>query len=326
MDALDQILIGSSPSMQRLKRAVRMFGRSDLPVLVHGPTGSGKELVATALHLASGRPGSLIAINICAVADSMVEATLFGHDRGAFTGAVGSATGLLREADEGTLFLDEVGGIPIATQMKLLRVLETRTFRPVGGRTDTSSNFRLVAATNDDVRHMTSDGRFRQDLLQRLCGAALEVPSLLERLEDLPALCRHLLTRQFGSEAPALEASALRRLAEHHWPGNVRELANVLQRAVLYAYDAAVTASHITSALGQERSPRQYRHPGVIGETLRACEESGWDVAAAAEELGVHKTTVYRRLARAGVYPGSSTAPLPGDARPSAQLMGPVDV
>ena len=221
---LEQHPIGQSRVMRRLRSDIIKLARADLAVLVQGPTGAGKELVAQALHQCSGRIGCFVAFNVCAITESMFEDTLFGHVRGAFTGAVSDVPGYLAEADRGTLFLDEVAGLSGAPQAKLLRVLETQEYRQVGGRTNRRSSFRMVAATNVDLHDEVAAARFRADLAYRLCGDVLVVPTLDERREDIPVLAEHFVgqLRRETSRSLGIDAGALTLLASVDWPGNVR--------------------------------------------------------------------------------------------------------
>jgi DNA-binding NtrC family response regulator len=170
MTAADALLIGEAPAVRRLRRTVERIAPSRLPVLIEGPTGSGKELVAELLHQRSGRRGELVAFNVCAIGETMFEDALFGHVRGAYTGASGDAPGFLREAHGGTVFLDEIGGLPPLLQPKLLRALETGVFRPIGSARDSTSDFRLVSATNDGIESLVAAGRVRADIAHRLSG------------------------------------------------------------------------------------------------------------------------------------------------------------
>lgn len=229
-------LIGSSPPIRELRRLILRIAPQSTSVVIHGSTGSGKELVAQALHAASGRKGRYVAFNVCAIPDTMFESTLFGHVRGAFTGAVSDNDGYLVEADRGTIFLDEISGLPLFNQMKLLRAVETREFRPVGARQDRRSEFRVVAASNDDLPGLAHAGQFRQDLLFRLRGIPIEVPLLADRLEDVPALALHFAREAARPGEPVeIKPTAIRELQAYDWPGNVRELRQVIECAIALA-------------------------------------------------------------------------------------------
>jgi DNA-binding NtrC family response regulator len=241
-------LIGESGPMRELTQLIRLVAPRNSTVLIEGETGTGKEVVASAIHRLSGRSSKpLTVLNCAAIPEALLEAELFGHTRGAFTGAVHSRTGRIEAAHGGTLFLDEIGELPLAVQAKLLRFLECGEIQRVGDNEITRVDVRVIAATHRDLEQRVVDGGFRLDLYHRLAVFPLEVPALRERLDDLPALASHLLAR-LGAEAPrkSLSACALQALRQHPWPGNVRELAHVLERAVILAADAPeITAEHI---------------------------------------------------------------------------------
>lgn len=304
------VMIGDSPAMRSLRALIKRAAPLDLPVLIQGPTGAGKELVAQALHAASGRPGRCVAVNICAIPDAMFEATLFGHVRGAFTGATADARGYFEEADGGTLFLDEIGGLALPLQAKLLRVIETGEFRPIGARADKRSTFRTVAATNEPIDVLVTGGHFRRDLAHRLAGIVINVPPLRERLEDIPALAQHFICAAGADRKPAkLTAGAIQALQSYDWPGNVRELRHVIQRALALREGTELRKRDIVIALhgggiserpmnGQamEQGSKSVRH-----RLLMTLEECAWDTAQAAARLGVHRATVYRQMHRYGI-------------------------
>jgi two-component system response regulator HydG len=296
------LLLGDSPPMHRLRSLIARLATSHAPVLIEGPTGSGKELVAEALHLCSGRPGAFVPFNVCAIADGTFESQLFGHVRGAFTGAVQDAPGYLAEADGGTAFFDEIGSLSTTVQAKLLRAIETRSFRPVGARHDRASDFRLVAASNEDLAALVADGRFRMDLYHRLRGFLVRVPPLADHLEDVPLLARHFARGAAEDGGSPLNDDAITRLVSHSWPGNVRELRNVVEFAIALADGSSVGSSEVSEALGasaalagsDERSFMRHRLVAVLAEC-------GGDTARAAERLGLHRSNVYRMMRRLGV-------------------------
>jgi DNA-binding NtrC family response regulator len=298
------LLIGDSPSIRQLRELITRVAPIGLPVLIEGETGSGKELAAHALHHQSGRSGPLVALNVCAVSDTMFEASMFGHVKGAFTGALRDASGYLTEAHRGTLFLDVVSGLSLANQVKLLRAIETKEFRPVGGRADQYSDFRLVAASNESMSQLVERGRFRRDLAHRLGGIRVSVPPLRDRLEDIPILAAHFAARARGKDRDqdtVIASAALRALQAHTWPGNVRELRHVIEASI--ALSNGVVREEDVSALIQPRTfdsaeRRLAQHGKDLLEQLDRC---AWDVDEVASELGVHRATVYRRLRRLGV-------------------------
>lgn len=241
-------LIGESAAMHELTTLIRLVAPRNATVLIEGETGTGKELVATAIHRLSSRASKpLTVLNCAAIPESLLEAELFGHTRGAFTGAVQSRTGRIEAAHGGTLFLDEIGELPLAVQAKLLRFLECGELQRVGDNEITRVDVRIIAATHRDLEQRVVDGAFRLDLFHRLAVFPIEVPALRERLDDLSALAEHLLAR-LGADSPrkSLSEGALYALEQHNWPGNVRELAHVLERAAILAADSPeITAEHI---------------------------------------------------------------------------------
>lgn len=245
---LDRLIPGASCGMREMKRLIAMLAPATAPVLISGPSGAGKELVAQALHDLSGRPGAFVAINCAAIPAELLEGELFGSEKGAYTGADRARQGLIEQAQGGTLFLDEIGDMPPALQAKLLRVLETKTLRRLGGSAPVALDFRLVAATHRDLEALVAAGNFRADLMFRLAVFPVVVPALAERLSDLPLLMAHLLD-QHDLPAPQFDASALRALALHPWTGNVRELKSVMMRASLLFAGQVVSAREVRDNL-----------------------------------------------------------------------------
>ncbi|MSO81269.1 MAG: nitrogen regulation protein NR(I) [Alphaproteobacteria bacterium] len=234
-------LIGRSPAMQEIYRVLARLMGTDLTVMITGESGTGKELVARALHnYGKRRNGPFIAINMAAIPRELIESELFGHERGAFTGATQRYAGRFEQANGGTLFLDEIGDMPIEAQTRLLRVLQEGEYTTVGGRTPIKANIRIVAATHRDLMAAVDQGQFREDLYYRLNVVPIRVPPLRERTEDIPALVRHFisLAHKEGLPAKILETAALDRLRQYRWPGNVRELENLMRRlAALYSQE-----------------------------------------------------------------------------------------
>jgi DNA-binding NtrC family response regulator len=307
-DALAKLLVGDSQPMRELRAIIRRIAPTSLPVLIRGPRGTGKELVAHALHAASGRTGAFVAFNVCAIADSMFEDAMFGHVRGSFSGAVADSPGYLAEANRGTVLFDEVSGVSLANQRKLLRVIETRQFRPVGGRADRASDFRVVAATNDDLDGLIARGEFRADLADRLSVCTIHVPSLAERLGDIPQLVDHFVRTGHNLSSGAVSNAAVDVLMVHDWPGNVRQLRHTIERALVLAEGRVLGAEDMARVLG---TPTR-QSPGASFQRHRLVEvldRVDWNVASAARALGVARATIYRRLRRHGLYP-----PLTNDA------------
>jgi DNA-binding NtrC family response regulator len=228
----------------------------------------------------------------------------------AFTGASAEHAGYLSEANGGTLFLDEISGAGLASQAKLLRAIETGTFRPVGAARDRISDFRAIAATNEPLQVLVAEGRFRQDLLHRLAGVVLHVPSLASRPEDILALSNHFLAAFRPNATPSLTSSAINRLQEHAWPGNVRELKHTIERAAVFARSEPIDRERIEQAIHvpDDQAPRSVAVDTARERLLRILQQSGWDTAVAAQRLGVHRATVYRRMRALGISPSVRSA------------------
>ena len=302
-------IVGESPAVHALRDQVRRLARTDLPVLITGPSGSGKELVARALHGLGLRDGGpLVVENMAAFSEGLMESELFGHARGAFTGASGVRVGLFEEAHGGTLFLDEIADLQMALQAKLLRVLESGEFRRVGESSVRHADVRLVAATNADMAARVAAGDFRQDLYYRLNAAEVRVPSLDERREDIPLLVEHflnLLRDQHGVDK-GLEARVLRRLTERAWPGEIRELRNEVQRLFLLSGEVISDldlvrepSGPLVEAVGQ---PESYALEDAERRAIvRALEASGGNRAEAARRLEVSRAGFYNKLRRFGL-------------------------
>lgn len=299
-------LLGSSTWLDSLLAQVRRAARCDLPVLIVGETGTGKELVAQALHRCSGRIGNLVALDAGVVAADLVEAELFGSVRGAFTGAV-DRPGLIEQAHRGTLFLDEACGLPLAIQAKLLRVLETRRVRRVGGHEERHAEFRLVLALQEPAEALVQAGRWREDFRHRVNAIALRLPPLRERLEDVPLLINHALDVRGRPALPADDIASA--LAEHHWPGNVRELIRVVERADFHAGDGPLGASALRTAAGLSGDLAQVPGRSLSHELdlaarrtiAHALVAARYNRAEAAAELGLSVDQLYRRMKMLGL-------------------------
>ena len=256
---IDRVIPGDSLPMRRVKQLIAAVAVSEAPVLVQGATGTGKELAAEALHRASGREGALIAVNCAAIPAELLESELFGHEKGAFTGADRQRIGRIEMAQGGTLFLDEIGDMPLALQAKLLRVLESRRITRVGGSSEIEVDFRLVTATHRDLARQVAAGDFRTDLYYRINVFPLDLPDLRERAADIPLILNRMiedhLARNPAADAPHFDAGALRELSAHDWPGNVRELRNVLARALVLFPGRMVSARHVRENLLQLAMP-----------------------------------------------------------------------
>jgi two-component system, NtrC family, response regulator AtoC len=242
-------IVGSSPDMIAIFKTIGRVARTQATVLVTGETGTGKELMAEAIHTASDRrAGPLVKVNCAALPETLLESELFGHEKGSFTGALAQHKGRFEAAHRGTIFLDEVGEMSLATQKKLLRVLQEREFERVGGTAPVKVDVRVIAATNRNLRDEVLEGRFREDLFYRLNVIGIHMPTLRDRIEDIPALVSHFLDkhRYSGVAIPArISEEAVALLMEHDWPGNVRELENIIQRAVVLSRGELITPEHI---------------------------------------------------------------------------------
>ncbi|HEY9420020.1 MAG TPA: sigma-54 dependent transcriptional regulator, partial [Thermoanaerobaculia bacterium] len=287
-------IVGTHPRLRSAIRLLQRVGPTESTVLLTGESGTGKELFARAMHgLSPRRNGPYVALNCAAIPESLLENELFGHEKGAFTGADRRQPGRFELAEVGTLFLDEIGELPLGVQSKVLRVLEERTFERVGGGRTLRANVRLVAATNRDLASMVETGDFRADLYFRLNVFPIELPPLRERASDIPLLARHLLegiARRHGVEPPRLEDAAAELLCEETWPGNVRELANVLERAVILAEGPVIRASDLRSLL------RPLTGSGERDRLKQALIEAGGDKRQAAEILGMSYRVLLRKV------------------------------
>ncbi|MFZ5505326.1 MAG: sigma-54 interaction domain-containing protein, partial [Pseudomonadota bacterium] len=310
-------LIGRAPAFQRMLELVSRVAPSEASVLLQGESGSGKELVAQAVHDASRRADKpFVVVDCSGLPDTLFESELFGHEKGAFTGAIARKAGLVEAASGGTLFLDELGDIPLPMQVKLLRLLETGTYRRVGSTELRRADIRLVSATHRPLKQMIAEGRFRQDLYYRLNAFPIVVPPLRERREDLPLLAESLLARVAPGRRLRLSPSTLRALQHYAFPGNVRELRNVLERASLLCDGDEIGPQHLDEdicAWCAEPSP-----PDTTGGTnaaaptidleeaqrqalLRAVRNHNGSRQALARKLGISERTLYRRLRALGL-------------------------
>lgn len=305
--------IGPSPSACAVRAQVAAFAASDANVLVVGASGTGKELVARALHdMSPRRDNPFVAIDCGALTESLAESELFGHARGAFTGAVSPRRGLLVEAGAGTLLLDEASNASPQLQARLLRVLEQREVRPVGGNRAHAIDARVIAATNRDLMEEVDAGRFREDLLFRLDVLRIELPSLADRRDDVPDLVEHLLERVERRTGLPLCVSeeALSELGAREWPGNVRQLRNALERAVALARGSLIEVHHLprVERVSQRQSPtstswRTWQAAQERSFLLSHLEANGWNRSATARRLGMSRQALHDRLRRHDLRP-----------------------
>lgn len=336
-------LVGRSPAMQGVYRMITRVLRNDLTVLITGESGTGKELVAEAIHqLGSRRTGPFVAVNTAAIPHDLVESELFGHERGAFTGAVAQAIGKFEQANGGTLFLDEIGDMPAEAQTRLLRALQSGRIRRVGGRQEIAVNVRIIAATNRDLAPMIAAGKFREDLFYRLNVVPIELPPLRERREDIEVLSQHFLAQAVEDGLPRRQftAAAMSALEARNWRGNVRELRNVVYRLALMSRDDTIDAASLADILGHEAPfapegaashdaigpaldiwlAREEPAPGTVyASALAAFEkpliehalgQTGGNQLRAAKLLGINRNTLRKRIGELRIEPDRFARPL----------------
>ena len=296
-------IVGSSPAMQRVFRMVRQAAPTDATVLLEGPSGTGKELVARAIHNLSPRAkGPFVAVELAAISPSLLEAELFGHEKGAFTGAVARRVGRFEAANHGTIFLDEISEMPLEIQVKLLRVLQEREFQRLGSNDSVKTDIRIVAATNRDLAAYVRAGKFREDLYYRLNVIDLHLPALKDRAGDIPLLVGRFL-KEFGGKTISPEAMKL--LEAYPWPGNVRELRNAVEKMCVLSPTGEIGEEDVPDEM-KRGGARTLSTAGTLEETekekiLAVLEEVGGNRTKAAERLGISRRTIYRKLEEYGL-------------------------
>ncbi|MCY3742413.1 MAG: sigma-54 dependent transcriptional regulator [Candidatus Poribacteria bacterium] len=304
-------IIGKTEKMQHVFTQIQTAAAADISVLIQGETGTGKELIAKLIHDSSrGKEGPFVAINCAAIPTELIEGELFGNEPGAFTGAIARRIGYFEQADTGTLFLDEIGDMPLILQAKLLRVLQEREFQRLGGTSTIAIDIRVLAATNQGLEDAIKEGYFREDLYHRLAAFPITVPSLRDRREDIPILADHFLKKYAAAaEKPIRDIStdALQMLMQHDFPGNVRELENTIERAVLYETTDLLQPQSLLLHQTQERSQSAASSPTGATTILpldeverraivHALKVTDNNVPAAAQALGIGRSTLYRKL------------------------------
>ncbi|MGC9054121.1 MAG: sigma-54 interaction domain-containing protein, partial [Candidatus Hydrogenedens sp.] len=295
-------LIGESKAIQKVRSLARDCAHSDLCVLILGETGTGKELVARLIHNLSYRSQKkLVVVNCAAIPEELFESELFGHERGAFTGAHATKIGLMEEANNGTLFLDEIGDLSLNHQARLLRAIETGTFRRIGGSSDIRVDVRVLCATNKDLPSEVNAGRFRRDLFHRLNAFVISIPPLRERIEDIPLLADYFLQqvrRKYPVRATRFSSQSLKWLQNQPWHGNVRELRNLIERASIVAKSEEIQPQDLVSEL-TVYTPEKFPTLEELEKAhiIKALQQAQGNVVSAAEMLGIGKSTLYRKLA-----------------------------
>src|SRR5215468_5521291 len=315
LDAIDSEIISASPKMETVKKMILKVARSNSTVLVRGESGTGKELIARAVHNQSPRATEMFqAVNCAAINENLLESELFGHEKGSFTGAHAEKKGLFEIADRGTLFLDEIAELDVGIQAKLLRALQERKIRRVGGTHEISVDVRVIAATNRDLRAMVSDGRFRDDLYYRINVLSIDVPPLRERREDIPVLIDYFLkkhTRNTSRLITGLTPDTKKLMSDYSWPGNVRQLESAIERAILLAEGDQITVEDLPSEVRQESQTAVsggFKLPaeGINFEDveknliLQAMDSTDYNITKAAKLLGLTFRTLQYRLEKFG--------------------------
>lgn len=316
-------LVGLSPAMQRLRQLIATAGPTSGRVLIAGENGTGKELVARAIHLQSSRRDRpFVAVNCAAIPETLIESELFGHERGAFSGATAMKRGQFEQADGGTLFLDEIGDMSLSTQAKVLRALQEQQFTRVGGTKLIKVDVRVIAASNKNLAKEIEKGTFREDLFYRLNVLPIEVPPLRDRREDIPLLARHFLrshAEEQGLKARDMTPEAIERLQRYDWPGNIRELRNLIERLMIMAPGPVIDASHValflqakpampaaaTSAIPLAAKPydslREARNAFEREFITRKLRENNWNVSRAADDLQIERSHLHRKIKLLGI-------------------------
>jgi DNA-binding NtrC family response regulator/HAMP domain-containing protein len=305
-------IVGKDPQMQAIYKLIDDIAPTDTTVLIQGESGTGKELVANAIHKSSLRNGNpFVVINCSAYPATLLESELFGHEKGAFTGAVRQKAGRFEQAHEGTVFLDEIGEIPPSAQIRLLRVLQTQKFERVGGEYTLTVDVRILAATNKDLLQEVKSGHFREDLYYRLNVILIHLPPLSKRRNDIPLQARYFMRRfatEQGKEIKEFSSEAMRRLLDYSWPGNVRELENSIEHAVVLAKGNQIEVSDLPPTLHHATSPVAIGTKRTIMDNeakllKEALDECGWNKKQAAQQLGISRNTLYRKLRKYQIKP-----------------------
>jgi formate hydrogenlyase transcriptional activator len=304
-------IVGRSRGLRGILALVEAVAPTNMTVLIAGETGTGKEVIARAIHeFSPRRHRNLVKVNCAAIPAGLLESELFGHERGAFTGAVNSHVGRFALADQGTLFLDEIGDMPLELQPKLLRVLQEREFEAVGSTRTTQVDVRVVAATNQDLKRLAQSREFREDLYYRLNVFPIYLPALRERKADIPELVKHFVQQFAASMGKTIESipeEIMRSMLRHHWPGNIRELQNYIARGVILSNDGVFEPAPLESDQPLEpETPNPTLEDKVRREIVIACQRANWKLGGprgAAARLGLKRTTLFYKMKRLGITP-----------------------
>jgi transcriptional regulator with PAS, ATPase and Fis domain len=292
-------MVGESKAMQRVKSYMTRAAASDCTVLITGETGTGKELAAEFIHNTSGRRNKqFVCVNCAAIPDSLLESELFGHARGAFTGADNSRDGLLASAEGGTILLDEIGDMSLSAQAKILRVLEKKEVARLGSTQQQKIDIRFVAATNQDLEAMSDRGTFRKDLFYRLNAARVELPPLRDRREDIPLLVEFYRDRLGSGDVTRLSEDCMQRLSNYNWPGNIRELKNVLESLFLHCDSSEVQSEELPGRLQHSVYDETVLTADERGRLVKALCTTQWNKSRAAEMMSWSRMTLYRKMAK----------------------------
>jgi len=309
-------LVGTSSAMKKIKSQIELIAKGDSRVLIIGESGTGKELVARAIHSLSNRSRApFVEVNCAAIPQELIESELFGHEKGAFTGAIERKIGKFELANGGTLFLDEIGDMSLLTQAKLLRVIETQKFQRVGGTRDITVNVRIISATNKALLEEIKKGNFREDLYYRLNVVPIYIPPLRERKEDIPELIRYFIdefSKEKGWKVKTIDHQAIKILQNYDWPGNIRELRNAVERLMIMTVNEVITLSDIesTGIIGQSTKEESYFKYKTLKEAkdaferdflIRKLKENNWNMTKTAEIIGIERSNLYKKIKSLGI-------------------------
>ncbi len=309
-----QSMIGTSPGIKRVFELIRIMAKSDTPVIIYGESGTGKELVANAIHnLSSRKKASLVKVNCAALNESILESELFGHVKGAFTGAFKTRVGRFEAADKGDIFLDEIGDMPLSTQIKLLRVIEEKTIEKVGDNDPVSVDVRIISATHKNLEELIEKGQFREDLFYRIGVLPIHIPPLRERKEDIPLLVNAFINKirlKTGKQVSTMNKTALEILYTYNWPGNIRELINVIEYAFVLCNGDEITPAHLPlNLIGKDSSQDvQTKMVNANGENdkkqnlISILSSTGGNKSKAAQLLGISRVTLYNHIKKYNIH------------------------